>query len=211
MPERHFHQDRARDTFERVRRATINVFATQGPHKARISEIVERAGVTQPTFYQCFSSKVQAYEEILSNFRHQLDQLNTSLRLSIDPNETRPYPERVAASISCILDFFAEDWDLTEIGFFQEPGASESRNVLIESIKRNITAEQLIGLVRADIDPYRIAQIYVAVISTMARERETTERRRILAQSCAVILSEGLVNRTRNDGDSCFKVFSPKS
>jgi AcrR family transcriptional regulator len=192
MPERHFQQARARETFERIRRETIRAFAAQGPHKARISEIVERAGVTQPTFYQCFSGKMQAYEELLSNFRLQLDTLNTSLRMRVDPEETRPYPARVAASIGRILDFLAEDRDLTEIGFFQEPGASESRAVLIESIKRNIAAEQAIGLVRADIDAHRIAQIYVAIISTMARERENEEQRPLRANDCAIILCEGL-------------------
>lgn len=47
-------------------------FAERGFQHTRISDIVARAGVTQPVFYQYFTSKQAAYDELVGMFAERL-------------------------------------------------------------------------------------------------------------------------------------------
>ena len=57
---------------ERTRLQLLEVaaaeFAERGFQHTRISDIVARAGVTQPVFYQYFTSKQAAYDELVGMF-----------------------------------------------------------------------------------------------------------------------------------------------
>jgi AcrR family transcriptional regulator len=59
---------RREDRREAIKRAAIDVFAELGYHSAKVSQIVERVGVAQGTFYLYYSSKQQLFGELLDDF-----------------------------------------------------------------------------------------------------------------------------------------------
>lgn len=58
-------RDRRQDS---LKEAAISVFYEHGYHAAKVSQIVERVGVAQGTFYLYFEGKQQLFGELLSDF-----------------------------------------------------------------------------------------------------------------------------------------------
>lgn len=58
-------RDRRQDS---IKEAAIGVFYEHGYHAAKVSQIVERVGVAQGTFYLYFEGKQQLFGELLSDF-----------------------------------------------------------------------------------------------------------------------------------------------
>lgn len=61
-------RQRREDRRDAIKRAAIEVFAELGYHSAKVSQIVERVGVAQGTFYLYYSSKQQLFGELLDDF-----------------------------------------------------------------------------------------------------------------------------------------------
>lgn len=53
---------------ESLKEAAIEVFSERGYHAAKVSDIVERVGVAQGTFYLYYESKQQLFGELLNDF-----------------------------------------------------------------------------------------------------------------------------------------------
>jgi len=169
-------------------------FASNGPDRTRVSDIVRRAGVTQPTFYAYFDTKEDAYASLIASFRSRLKKLNETLLLTAaDPAAS--LVERVADSLRKLLDFLAEDRDLTRIGLFQETAAPGSRTLLARSIAANIAIEQKAGLLRDDIPASRIGMMYVALLEHLAREGGSAKKRAEQALDCARVMCDGLARQ----------------
>lgn len=56
------------DRREAIKAASIDVFSEKGFHKAKVSEIVERVGVAQGTFYLYYESKQHLFGSLLEDF-----------------------------------------------------------------------------------------------------------------------------------------------
>ena len=91
-------------------------FAERGFQHTRISDIVARAGVTQPVFYQYFTSKQAAYDELVGMFAERLRGIIGRARAR---RAGFGLDERVRASVGGLLAILRENPDLTRIGFFQ--------------------------------------------------------------------------------------------
>ncbi len=62
-------QNTRRDEREQsLKKAAIGVFYEHGYHAAKVSQIVERVGVAQGTFYLYFEGKQQLFSELVSDF-----------------------------------------------------------------------------------------------------------------------------------------------
>lgn len=61
---------RREDRRDALKRAAIEVFSEKGYHGAKVSEIVERVGVAQGTFYLYYGGKQQLFGELLDDFLH---------------------------------------------------------------------------------------------------------------------------------------------
>ena len=61
-------EQRREDRREAIKQSAIEVFALKGYHQAKISEIVERVGVAQGTFYLYYAGKQQLFGELLGDF-----------------------------------------------------------------------------------------------------------------------------------------------
>lgn len=61
-------EQRRVDRREALKAAAIEVFSEKGYHQAKVSEIVERVGVAQGTFYLYYEGKQQLFGELLQDF-----------------------------------------------------------------------------------------------------------------------------------------------
>lgn len=174
----------------RLHRAAITVFARRGYFETKVSDIVQEAGVSQPTFYSYFDSKEVAYDQLVGEFRARLKAI-TGDNL-IDPSTpAERFVERVALSFLRFLDFLAEDPDLTEIGFFQPPGCTVTKNMMVGWVTANIKQEQKDGLFRTNIDAIQIARGLVGIVDQMARIDAGAKQRTAIARDCADLFCGG--------------------
>ncbi|PPY12059.1 TetR/AcrR family transcriptional regulator [Cronobacter sakazakii] len=159
-------------------------FARLGYHSTKVSNIVKASGLSQPTFYLYFASKEAAYEELVSEFRLRLERLTETLLIR-DRVEGEALVKSVQNSFLKLLNFLAEDKALTEIGFFQPPGCTQTKATLVNAIASNIAKEQSLGLFRDDIDALHMARCCVGMIDQMARVPADEATPEALALGCA--------------------------
>ena len=155
-------------TRARLRRAAIDIFAREGFQRTRVSEIVTTAGVSQPAFYLYFESKEAIYEALVAEFREELRQ---RVVLNVIPPDTPSSRllDRVSVSFENLLNFMAADRALTEIGFFQPPGCSETKQRMVGWVADNIEKEQEGRLYREDVTAIDIARLLVGLLDQMGR------------------------------------------
>lgn len=68
MTRRKTREERREDRRDALKAAAADVFAEFGYHAAKVSQIVERVGVAQGTFYLYYESKQQIFGELLADF-----------------------------------------------------------------------------------------------------------------------------------------------
>jgi AcrR family transcriptional regulator len=138
-------QDKRLTKGERTRAQLLEVaaaeFAERGFQHTRISDIVARAGVTQPVFYQYFAGKQAAYDELVGLFAQRLRQAIGQARMP-DGLQDAGLDSRVRLGVSGLLAILQEDPNLTRIGFFQAAEAEALKNELAAMIADNVRAEQ---------------------------------------------------------------------
>ncbi len=61
-------EQRREDRRDALKAAAAEVFSTDGYHAAKVSQIVEKVGVAQGTFYLYYESKQQIFGELLADF-----------------------------------------------------------------------------------------------------------------------------------------------
>ena len=64
--------EKSPDTREQILNTALQLFAEQGYHKTKISDIVKTVGVAQGTFYWYFKSKEAIALEIIKNGQEEL-------------------------------------------------------------------------------------------------------------------------------------------
>lgn len=97
--------------------AMIELAARKGYPNVTIAELVTEAGVAKPTFYEHFSDKESCFVEA---FELSVEAAGAAITESLSPDD--PVEQRIAAGLTALLRFFAED-------------DSRARLMLIESLK----------------------------------------------------------------------------
>lgn len=183
---------------ERTRLQLLEVaaaeFAERGFQHTRISDIVARAGVTQPVFYQYFAGKQAAYDELVGMFAQRLRQEVCRARLSED-QQNLPVEERVRRGVSNWLGILQEDRNLTRIGFFQVDAAEALKDELVEMISENIRIDQRAGVFRKDIPPDWLSHAFMGVIERFTRREPNAQEREALAEFITNMFLEGVRQR----------------
>ncbi|PAE25618.1 TetR/AcrR family transcriptional regulator [Bacillus sp. 7894-2] len=141
-------------------------FALKGYFLTKISEIVQRAGLTQPSFYLYFESKDAIFQELVDLFRNRLSELTSNSRVE-SGLDLPALPERITSGLSAIFKFFMENQNLTRIGFFMAPDAVEFKEILAGQIEANLLSEQQAGYFRKDIDMGTVAESLTGVIERL--------------------------------------------
>ncbi|ALX84544.1 TetR family transcriptional regulator [Achromobacter denitrificans] len=191
-------QDKRLKKGERTRLQLLEVaaaeFAERGFQHTRISDIVARAGVTQPVFYQYFAGKQAAYDELVGMFAQRLRQEVCQARLYED-QQNLPVEERVRRGVTNWLGILQEDRNLTRIGFFQVDAAEALKDELVEMISENIRIDQRAGVFRKDIPPDWLSHAFMGVIERFTRREPNAEEREALADFITTMFLQGVLQR----------------
>jgi TetR/AcrR family transcriptional regulator, fatty acid metabolism regulator protein len=136
--------------------AAIRVFARQGFHACRVSDIANEAGVAYGLVYHYFNSKEQVLNELFVE-RWSL------LLTAIDEVDQRPIPprEKLDAVAGFIIDSYRHDPELMKVIIVEVTRAANSfgRTHLPEIrqaydlIAKIVADAQQAGAFRADVDP----------------------------------------------------------
>lgn len=119
----------------RLLAAAASEFARLGYHETKVSAIVSKAGLTQPSFYLYFQSKEAIFAELTGMFRSGLKALM---------EECEREAERGCESVTVAVRSFlarlfaqlAHHPDLTRIGFFLSEEAADMKEELAAVIAR---------------------------------------------------------------------------
>ncbi|TQJ98573.1 TetR/AcrR family transcriptional regulator [Achromobacter sp. SLBN-14] len=191
-------QDKRLTKGERTRRQLLTVaaaeFAERGFQHTRVSDIVARAGVTQPVFYQYFTSKQAAYDELVGLFAQRLRQAISQARLPGDL-QGAALVARIRQGIGTLLAILQEDPNLTRIGFFQADAAEALKDELVALIADNVRSEQQAGLFRPEISPEWFGQSLMGIIERFTRQLPDAATQKALAEFMTDLLLDGMRRR----------------
>lgn len=183
---------RAAQTRARLRAAAIAVFARNGFHATKVSDIVTEAGVSQPAFYLYYASKDAAYEALVAEFRARLLEA-TRKCLIFAEIRAEDVAADVRASFQRFLTVMSDDPALTEIGFYQAPGGALTRAQMLDQSIANMRQEQAAGILRPDIAPLHQAQLVLGLLDQMGRLTPAEVPQ--IAAICSALFCSALVIR----------------
>jgi TetR/AcrR family fatty acid metabolism transcriptional regulator len=136
--------------------AAIRVFARQGFHSTRVSDIADEAGVAYGLVYHYFSSKDQVLNELFS------ERWSLLLAAIEEADRERPTPrEKLAAVASFIVESYRHDPDLMKVIIVEVTRAANSFGLThlpeirraYEMIAKIVADAQEQGAFRRDVDP----------------------------------------------------------
>lgn len=178
-------------TRERLLTVAAELFAEHSFHGTRISDIVKAAGVTQPSFYSYFSTKEVIYQELVSRFDAELEELVVSMLIDASlPKED--VQKNIINSFHRYLEFFTTHRHLTRISLFQQPQGEATRNNLLKWISRNMRLEQERGFFSTDICTAVLAACYLGVLIQTLLEDPAEAALAAIAQERGKFLYGGL-------------------
>lgn len=170
-------------------------FAEHGFHQTKVSSIVKRAGLTQPSFYLYFSSKEAIFQELVHTFHKKLIHLTQDSRL--EPNlDKDELPSKIARGLSGIFQFFDDHRTLTKIGFFNASESEAIKRDIVTHITRNLRAEQQDNYFRQDLDMQAVAECIIGAIERLTITKLFTDEKnpQQLANEIVDIYLYGLQN-----------------
>ncbi|WP_186579943.1 TetR/AcrR family transcriptional regulator [Aquibacillus kalidii] len=141
-------------------------FAEKGFYETKISSIVKKANVTQPTFYLYFESKEAIFKELVESFRGKLFDLAAGSRIEtgLAPEKV---PERIIQGLSAIFTLFKENINETRIGFLQSSESEEIKTQLASMIELNLIAEREDGYFNVALDMGTVAESLVGIMERL--------------------------------------------
>ncbi|MDU0154581.1 TetR/AcrR family transcriptional regulator [Bacillus cabrialesii] len=148
---------------KRLLEAAANEFSNRGFYETKVSEIVKRAGLTQPSFYLYFQSKEAIFDELITNFHSRIKKLTESLLLEKGLN-TKDVSKRVMSAVETVFQCLDDDKDVTKIGFFLNPEAKQMKKDLAMVLKENLEAEQRLGYFDSELDMETVAECLIGMI-----------------------------------------------
>lgn len=169
-------------------------FANHGYYETKISTIVKRAGLTQPTFYLYFQNKEAIFQELVNLFRNNLFEFIKKSQL--DPGmDAKSLSVNITAGLANIFTFFACNPHLTRIGFFVANEAEEIKEQLATLIEENLTFEVQEGYFRKDIDMNMVAESLIGIIErlTFTKLLQGLKKPESLAMEIVQLLLHGMI------------------
>lgn len=151
-------------------------FAKSGYHQTKISTIVSRAGLTQPSFYLYFASKEAIFKELVEKFRSELMMMIEGSRLESGIEEDH-VTGRLLGVLTGLFTFLGKDPDLTQIGFFIGDDSVTIKSQMAAMIEQNLKEEQRDGYFDRDSDMHLVAESLVGVIERLTSQQLLTGKR----------------------------------
>jgi len=191
--------------------AAREAFARRGLEHARVEDIARRAGVSKGAFYLHFTTKQDAFREIVSRFLGALED-HALRRGELEDRVGRgggavPFSRRIEAECAIDVDLLEVLWRNRQILAAVEGASGEIHRELVGDFRRRMRAlvagRMSAGVrsgaqVRPDVDPEVIADVVVGTYEDFAhRMVEMAEKPdlRRWARSLLLILYEGILGR----------------
>jgi TetR/AcrR family fatty acid metabolism transcriptional regulator len=152
---------RSGDKRDRILKAAVKVFARNGFHATRVSEVAKAAGVADGTIYLYFKSK----EELLfSLFEDRVDKLLAFMREELP--KKKDAPARLRAVIDMQLGLLEGERDLAEVitvilrqsTRLMKEFAAPHFSSYLDAIAKIIAEGQAAGSFRTDVSPHVAAR-----------------------------------------------------
>lgn len=132
-------EDRRDRRREELKRAAVDVFYEHGYHAAKVSEIVQKVGVAQGTFYLYFEGKQPLFGEIVSDFLELVVSTVASWEpASIDSREV--LQEELTRVGMMLTEVLLENPRLTAIFFKEALAVAPEINALIHEFYSTLAA-----------------------------------------------------------------------
>lgn len=111
----------------------MELFSMHGYHETKISDIVNAANLTQPTFYLYFQSKDKLFNDLNEEFEKNLvARLTDTLENSkIGNTDAHNY---IFESLKNMFIYFVENPNLTKIGFYGSAEATKLKDKIITKL-----------------------------------------------------------------------------
>ncbi|WP_050183317.1 TetR/AcrR family transcriptional regulator [Domibacillus robiginosus] len=179
-------------------RIAADEFAEHGYHETKISTIVRKANVTQPTFYLYFKSKEAIFEELEDLFRAKLACLTRNSLLD-EGLDDKTLPNRIAEGLTAILQFFTDHRSLVRIGFYVSPHAADVKAQMAAQIESNLDKEVIAGYFHSNVDTALVANGLVGMIERLTTTKLWTGAKTAaeLANDIVTLLLYGLKKEVR--------------
>ncbi|RUL49341.1 TetR/AcrR family transcriptional regulator [Lysinibacillus antri] len=172
----------------------VEEFALNGYHETKISTIVERAGVTQKTFYLYFNSKEAIFQELITKFREKLSTIVSESRLEATMDKSD-----IVNKLFKMLQFFAENSHLTQIGFYLSEESIEIKKQLLEQISNYLNAGAKDGYFRSNVDMDFVAESLLGMIERLTQTQLFSGLKgpQQLAEEIAMVVLKGIASREK--------------
>jgi AcrR family transcriptional regulator len=176
--------------------AAVRVFAREGYHSCRVSDIADEAGVAYGLVYHYFRSKDQVMNEL---FTERWSLLLAAIE-EVDGRDVTPR-EKLDAVAGFIIDSYRHDQELMQVIIVEVTRAANSFgrthlpeiNRAYESIAKIITDAQAEGVFRSEIDPLLASMWFYGAIEQLlsgwvfeqipAGERDFDRARKMLVEA----------------------------
>lgn len=198
---------RSGDKRERILRAAIKVFASQGFYATRVSEIAKAAGVADGTIYLYFKNKDHV---LISIFEDRMSQLLEVLRTEIDKGkDTADKLRRVIRLQLGLLEGQRELAEVVTVNLRQSSEllkqyAAPLFSQYLEIIAGVIKLGQQEGVLRGDLNPRIVARSLYGALDGIALTWTLTDgdpnNLRKAANQYASLFLEGLIERPNGTG-----------
>ncbi|MGD6857055.1 TetR/AcrR family transcriptional regulator [Bacillus infantis] len=173
-------------------------FAENGYNDSKISTIVKKAGLTQPSFYLYYPSKEAIFHELIKEFQQKLSYLTDASR--IEPGVEIPQLQnRIKSGLFAIFSFFHENQMLAKIGFFMNPDAESIKSQMAAQIHHNLLSEQRAGYFREEANMELAAVSLVGAIERLVITQIFTGKKSpdMLAEETVDIFLYGLLDNKK--------------
>ena len=124
-------------------------------------------------------------------FRERLTALVRSLQIAPDVAENQVL-DRMALCFRKLLNFFAENNELTQQVFLLPPLAQETQRLLINLMAENLVQNQQSKLFRKEISAVMLAQCFTGMLVQLAQNSGDPALRHQHSVACAKLFCEGI-------------------
>lgn len=143
--------------------AAINEFAAKGYHDAKISDIVQTAGLTQAAFYLYFPSKEAIFDEILESFIDNLQSLVNTIG-NVAPLRSDQVPGQIYENLKMVFEFLGASPQLTKVALYESGKSTEIKDIISRAMADKITENQTAGKIRKDLSANLMAECIIGMV-----------------------------------------------
>jgi len=188
--------DQVEKSKEILMKSAIDVFGEKGYDKAKIADIVAKAGFSQRTFYIYFKNKESIYWQILNDWKTKL------MQIFCIEKDNKDYQLAIQRKWEKIFEFMDENAGQTKVVYHLNPYIGEIRKDLLAKLKEIMTYEKEVKNIRADIDINFLSTSVLSIMEALTMQYLIENKRNVefLSKQLAAFFAKGAsdVNQERD-------------